>query len=112
MRFAFIDAWKEEWFVEYLCSNMQVTSRGFRAWRLRPISQCQCPSNACKHVLPGSNDRVLLAYIREQYCLSMESYGRPLMTEELQELNLNVGHRRFGLLMRGNGIKIIRTQKY
>jgi len=34
------------------------------------------------------------------------------MTEELQELNLNVGHRRAGRLMRENGIKIIRTQKY
>ena len=34
------------------------------------------------------------------------------MTEELQELNLNVGHRRVGRLMRENGIKIVRTQKY
>ena len=34
------------------------------------------------------------------------------MTEELQELGVNVGHRRVGRLMRQNGIKIIRTQKY
>jgi transposase InsO family protein len=34
------------------------------------------------------------------------------MTEELQELGLNVGHRRVGRLMRENGIKTIRTQKY
>ena len=34
------------------------------------------------------------------------------MTEELQELGLKVGHRRIGRLMRENGIKIIRTQKY
>ena len=38
------------------------------------------------------DDMVLLAHIREQYRLSLESYGRPRMTEELQELNLNVGH--------------------
>jgi transposase InsO family protein len=34
------------------------------------------------------------------------------MTEELQLLGVNVGHRRVGGLMRDNGIKIIRTQKY
>jgi putative transposase len=79
---------------------MQVTSRGFRAWRRRPISQRQ------------RDDMVLLAHIRKQHHLSLQSYGRPRMTEELQELNLNVGHRRAGRLMRENGIKIIRTQKY
>jgi hypothetical protein len=100
VRFAFIDAWKEEWSVEFLCRIMRVTSRGFRAWRVRPMSQRQ------------RDDMVLLAHIREQHRLSLESYGRPRMTEELQELNLNVGHRRVGRLMRENGIKIIRTQKY
>jgi len=34
------------------------------------------------------------------------------MTEELQELGVNVVHRRVGRLMRQNGIKIIRIQKY
>ncbi|MEJ6641048.1 MAG: IS3 family transposase, partial [Octadecabacter sp.] len=42
----------------------------------------------------------------------LQSYGRPRMTEELQELGLKVGHRRIGRLMRANDIKIIRTQKY
>lgn len=100
MRFAFIDAWKEVWRVEVLCRVMQVTSRGFRAWRVRPICQRQ------------RDDMVILAHIREQHRLSLQSYGRPRMTEELQELGLNVGHRRVGRLMRENGIKIIRTRKY
>ena len=34
------------------------------------------------------------------------------MAEELQKLGLNVGRRRVGRLMRDNGIKIVRTQKY
>jgi transposase InsO family protein len=55
---------------------------------------------------------VILAHIREQHRLSLQSYGRPRMTEELQELGLKVGHRRVGRLMGKNGIKIIRTQKY
>ena len=58
------------------------------------------------------DDMVILAYIREQHRLSLQSYGRPRMTEELQELGLKVGHRRIGRLMRDNGIKIVRTQKY
>ena len=79
---------------------MRVTSRGFRAWRGRPMSQRQ------------RGDMVILAHIREQHRLSLESYGRPRMTEELQEPGVKVGHRRVGRLMRDNGIKIIRTQKY
>jgi putative transposase len=34
------------------------------------------------------------------------------MTEELQELGLSVGQDRVGRLMRENGIKVVRTQKY
>lgn len=37
---------------------------------------------------------VVLAHIKEQSCLSLGSYGRPRMTEELNELDLNIGHRR------------------
>jgi transposase InsO family protein len=58
------------------------------------------------------DDMVILAHIREQHRLSLQSYGRPRMTEELQELGLKVGHRRIGRLMRENNIKIVRTQKY
>ena len=58
------------------------------------------------------DDIVILAHIREQHRLSLESYGRPRMIEELQGLGVCVGHRRVGRLMRDNGIKIIRTQKY
>ena len=47
---------------------------------VRPMSQRQ------------RDDMVILAHIREQHRLSLESYGRPRMTEELQELGVNVGH--------------------
>lgn len=55
-------------------------------------------------------DMVILAHIREQHRLSLGSYGRPRMTEELNELGLRVGQRRVGRLMRQNGIRIIRSQ--
>ena len=54
---------------------------------------------------------VILAHIRDQHRLSLESYGRPRMTEELQEEGLKVERRRVGRLMRENDIKVIRTQK-
>lgn len=67
---------------------------------MRPMSQSQ------------RTDMVLLAHIREQFALSLNSYGRPRMTEELKELGLQVGHRRIGRLMRQNNISVIRTRKY
>ena len=100
MRFAFIEVWQEVWPVEFLCKVMRVTSRGFRTWRVRPMSERQ------------RDDMVILAHIREQHRLSLQSYGRPRMTDEMQELGVSVGQRRVGRLMRDNGIKIIRTQTY
>ena len=55
---------------------------------------------------------VLLAHIRDQQRLSLGSYGRPCMTEELNEVGLRVGQRRVGRLMRQNGIQVVRTRKF
>ena len=55
---------------------------------------------------------VTLAHIKEQSRLSLGSYGRPRMTDELKEIGLNIGHRRVSRLMRQNGISVIRTRKH
>ena len=86
--------------VHRLCQIMDVTSRGYRAWRRRPLSKRQ------------RQDMVILAHIREQYRLSLKSYGRPRMTQELQDIGLSVGHRRVGRLMRQNNIYAVRTRKH
>jgi hypothetical protein len=39
---------------------------------------------------------VTLVHIKEQSRLSLGSYGRPRMTEELKEIGLDIGHRRVG----------------
>jgi transposase InsO family protein len=57
-------------------------------------------------------DMVVLAHIKEQSRLSLGSYGRPRMTEELKEAGVDVGHRRVGRLMRENGIVVERTRKF
>ena len=54
------------------------------------------------------DDMVLLAHIREQHRLSLQSYSRPRITA----LGRKIGHRSIARLMRENDIKIVRTQKY
>ncbi len=55
---------------------------------------------------------LLLAHIREQYHLSLKSYGRSLMTQELKNIGLFLGHLRIERLMRQNNIYAVRTRKY
>ena len=98
MRFQFIASYRGSLSRSHLCRIMGVTDRGLRAWLRRPPSIRQ------------RRDMVILAHIREQHRLSLGSYGRPRMTEELNELGLRVGQRRVGRLMRQNGIRIIRSQ--
>ncbi|AVI58339.1 IS3 family transposase [Paracoccus yeei] len=100
VRFQFIANHRGDLPRSRLCQLMGVTDRGFRAWRRRPPSIRQ------------RRDMVILAHIREQHRLSLGSYGRPCMTEELNELGLRVGQRRVGRLMRQNGIRIIRSRKF
>ena len=83
-----------------MCRVMDVSPRGLRAFRNRPASRRQ------------RSDLVTLAHIKEQSRLSLGSYGRPRMIEELTEIGLDVGHGRVGRLMRHNGISVVRIRKH
>lgn len=100
MRFAFVDSWRHIRPVETICRMMQISTRGYRSWRSRPVSQ------------RSRTDMKVLAHFPEQYSLSLGSYGRPRMTIELKEAGLAVGERRVGRLMRLNGIKPVRTRRH
>ena len=100
MRFRFVEEQRGAFPVDRLCRVMNVSPRGLRAYRSRPASRRQ------------RTDMVVLAHIKEQSRLSLGSYGRPRMTEELKEVGLDVGHRRVGRLMRENGIIVERTRKF
>lgn len=100
MRFRFIEEHRSAFSIGRMCRVMGVSSRGLRAFRSRPASRRQ------------RSDLVTLAHIKEQSRLSLGSYGRPRMTEELKEIGLNVGQRRVGRLMRQNGIAVVRTRKH
>ena len=100
MRFAFIAKNEGLLPINRLCQIMDVSPRGYRAWRTRPMSETQ------------RADMVVLAHIREQFALSLGSYGRPRMAEELRELGLAVGERKVGRLMRENAIAVKRNKKF
>lgn len=98
--FRFVEEHRGAFPIDRLCQVLNVSSRGFRAFRNRPASRRQ------------RTDMVVLAHIKEQSRLSLGSYGRPRMTEELKEVGIDVGHRRVGRLMRENGISVERTRKF
>ena len=100
MRFAFVEEHRHDLTVNRLCEIMDVSPRGFRAWRSRTASRRQ------------RTDMALLAHFREQFRLSLGGYGRPRMTEEMKELGFNVGHRRIGRLMQQNSITVKRNKKF
>ena len=100
MRFAFIAKNEGLLPIKRLCQIMDVSPRGYRAWKARPMSKAQ------------RADMVVLAHIREQFALSLGSYGRPRMAEELRELGLAVGERKVGRLMRENAIAVKRNKKF
>ncbi|MDO5703713.1 MAG: IS3 family transposase [Paracoccus sp. (in: a-proteobacteria)] len=100
VRFRFVEEQRGTFPVDRLCRVMNVSPRGLRAFRSRSASRRQ-------HM-----DMVVLAHIKEQAHLSVGSYGRPRMTEELKEVGFDVGHRRVGRLMRENGILVERTRKF
>ena len=100
MRFRFVEEHRASFPANRLCDVVGVSTRGLRTFRNRPASRRQ------------RSDLVTLAHIKEQSRLSLGSYGRPRMTEELKEIGLDVGHRRVGRLMRQNGISVVRTRKH
>ena len=100
MRFRFVEEHGGAFPTERLCQVMNVSPHGLWATRRRPGSRRQ-------HM-----DMVVLAHIKEQSRLSLGSYGRPRMTEELKEVGVDVGHRRVGRLMRENGIVVERKRKF
>ena len=67
VKFAFVHSWRHRWPVELLCRVMNVSERGYRSWRSRPISRRE------------RTDMKVLAHIREQYRLSLARKIQPIV---------------------------------
>ena len=100
MRFSFIDAKKVEFPVALLCETLEVSQSGYFAWQSRPASESQC------------KDMVLLAHIRERFCLSRETYGSPRMHADLLEDGIIAGRYRIARLMRDNNLKARQKRRF
>ena len=100
MRFSFIDAKKVEFPVARLCEALEVSQSGYFAWKNRPASERQC------------KDMVLLAHIRERFCLSRETYGSPRMHADLIEDGIIAGRHRIARLMRDNNLKARQKRRF
>src|SRR5664279_5780155 len=100
MRFSFIDAKKVEFPVARLCETLEVSQNGYFAWKSRPASESQC------------KDMVLLAHIRERFCLSRETYGSPRMHADLIEDGIIAGRHRIARLMRDNNLKARQKRRF
>ena len=100
MRFSFIDAKKVEFPVARLCEALEVSQSGYFVWKSRPASESQC------------KDMVLLAHIRERFCLSRETYGSPRMHADLIEDGIIAGRHRIARLMRDNNLKARQKRRF
>lgn len=79
---------------------MNDSPRSLRVFRSRPASRKQ------------GVDLVVLAHIKDQSRLSRASSGRPMMIGELEEVGIDVGHRRVGRLTREDSIVFERIRKF
>ena len=79
MRFRFIEEHRMQLSSQPVVRCLWRQHAGLRAFRSRPASRRQ------------RSDLVTLAHIKEQSRLSLGSYGRPRMTEELKEIGLERG---------------------
>lgn len=91
MRVWFVEEQRGASLIERLCRVMNVSPpRGLRDFRSRPASRRQ------------RTDMVVLAQIEAQSRLSLDSCGRPRMTEDLKEVGVDIGHRRVGRVRQEN----------
>lgn len=92
-RFGFIQKYRRELGVRYLCEWLGVSSSGYYDWLKREPSQS------------AKEDIELLERIRNIHTKSRQAYGSPRIHKSLKQSGIHVGKNRVARLMRENGIK-------
>ena len=100
MKFQFVHQQRKNHSIAGLCRAMSVSQSGYFAWRHRPVSKRQ------------REDMVLLAHIKSIHYANYQSYGRGRMSDELKEEGICVGEHRVARIMKQNGLRIVRSQKF
>ena len=100
MRYQAISEQREQTPTRWLCSALQVSARGFYAWRRRPESTRK------------RRDRQLLVAIRASYERSGRVYGSPRVRLDLQEAGEACARKRIARIMQGNGLVAVQRRRF
>jgi transposase InsO family protein len=98
MKYAFVEAHREQFSIQRMCRLLQVSRSGYYAWRERqPSRRAQQRAH-------------LVAEIRTIYQMSQATYGSPRIQAELAAQGWSVSRQRVARLMREHGLVARRCQ--
>jgi putative transposase len=100
VRFAFIHAHADLWYITTMCRVLEVSKAGYYAWRARPL---------CDRV---QDDRMLTERICEIQRQVKHRYGSPRVRIELRALGFTCGKNRVARLMREAGVPAKRASPF
>lgn len=100
MIYQFIDRHKDEFPVNLLCETLMIKKSAYYAYKRRPPSARQ---QANEHLLEA---------VKSAHKASMQTYGSPRITAELNEQGITCGHNRVARIMRENQIRAITAKKF
>ena len=100
MKFEFIKAHRDEFYIHLMCQKLGVSASGYYAWRDRPESN------------RSQEDAQLLLEIEKVHQESLETYGYRRIYKALLELEISASRRRIARLMRGNGLRGKQFRRY
>jgi transposase InsO family protein len=92
VRYAFIQAHRDEFEVSVMCDVMNVSASGYYGWRARPDSE------------RARAKRVLQALIRQTFEDTRKTYGSPRLYQHLKQNGVRCGEHRVARLMRDSGL--------
>lgn len=100
MKYAWIEANRDQYSTSRLCRVLQVSRTGYLQWRRRPPSD-RALANAA-----------LDARVAAIHAESGRSYGRARLVRELHKQGLRVGHERIRCSLRRQGLKSVYKRPY
>ena len=100
MKFAFVDAEKARFPVVFMCSELEISTSGYYAWRGREPS---------KH---ATDDEALTKEIVKSHIESRRTYGSPRIHADLKEAGRRTSRKRIIRLMGAQDIAARRKKRF
>jgi transposase InsO family protein len=101
VKYAWIDAYRDEFGLAEMCGTLSVSVSGFRAWK-----------RGGKVDRKRLSDAQMLTLIQAIHAEFKGAYGSPRMTEELRQRGFAASKERVERLMRENGIRARHKRRY